>query len=237
MKQKKIAILQPNYIPWKGVFDLINQVDVFVFYDDVQYTKKDWRSRNKIKSPNGEYWLTVPVATKGKREQLIFEAEIDNTQIWQSKHYKSICNSYNKAPYFEKYKYIIDEIYINNKWDKLVDLNIFATKLIADTLGIKVEWYKSSDYNFTGDKNGEKVVKLCKELDCNYFINGPASKAFMDDELFKQNDIQLKYMEYNYPEYKQLYPPFDHYVTVLDTLFHCGEESKKLIFEKGNKNV
>lgn len=107
MKPRKIAILQPNYIPWKGVFDLINQVDAFVFYDDVQYTKKDWRSRNKIKSPNGEHWITVPIATKGKREQLIFEAEIDNTQIWQSKHYKSIWSSYNKAPYFEEYKYII----------------------------------------------------------------------------------------------------------------------------------
>ena len=232
MKPRKIAILQPNYIPWKGVFDLINQVDVFVFYDDVQYTKKDWRSRNKIKSPNGEHWITVPVITKGKREQLISEAEIDNTQNWQSKHYKSILGSYSKAPYFDQYSYIIDEIYINNKWKKLVDLNIFSTKLIADILGIKVEWYKSSDYNFTGDKSGEKVVKLCKQFDCNYFINGPASKAFMNQELFNKNNIELKYMEYEYPQYKQLYPPFDHYVTVLDTIFHCGEEAKKFIFTR-----
>ncbi len=235
MKTRKIAILQPNYIPWKGVFDLINQVDVFVFYDDVQYTKKDWRSRNTIKSPNGDIWLTVPVAHKGKREQLIYEAEIDNTQVWQNKHYKSICNSYKKAPYFEKYKYIVDEIYLNKTWDNLSELNIFATKLIAEALGIKVEWYKSSDYNFEGDKSGEKVVKLCQELDCNYFINGPASKEFMNHELFEENNIELKYMEYDYPEYTQLYPPFNHYVSVLDTLFHCGDEARKVIFKNESK--
>jgi hypothetical protein len=226
---RKIAILQPNYIPWKGNFDLINQVDVFVFYDDVQYTVKDWRNRNVIKSPNGDKWLSVPVIHKGRRDQLICEAVIDNSTNWQDVHYKTLKNNYQKLNGFKKYHYLLEDIYLNNKWDKLVDLNIFATKIIAKALGIKVEWAKSSELNFDGSKDGEKALKICKHFNADYFINGPASKPFMNEELFNENGVKLNYMEYTYKEYNQLYPPFNHYVTVFDTLFNCGEDAKKYI--------
>ena len=223
---RKIAILQPNYIPWKGVFDLINQVDVFVFYDDVQYTTKDWRNRNKIKTPNGELWLTVPVIHKGRREQLICEAEIDNTTNWQKTHYKSIFSNYQKAPYFEQYHFLLEELYLKSKWALINDLDIFATKRIAEILGIGVEWYRSSDLRCEGTKQGGKVVQICKKLKCDYFINGPASKDFMDEKLFSSEDIILDYMKYSYDEYDQSYPPFNHYVSVLDVLFNCGANAK-----------
>lgn len=227
---RKIAILQPNYIPWKGVFDLINQVDVFVFYDDVQYTIKDWRNRNKIKTPNGELWLTVPVIHKGRRDQLIYEAEIDNTVNWQLNHYKSIMTNYKKAPYFKDFEFLLNDIYLEKKWTHIADLDIYVTKKICEIMGIEVEWYRSSELNCFGSKDGTKVVEICKQLDCNYFINGPAAKEFMDEELFFKNNITLKYMEYNYPEYEQLYPPFNHYVSVFDILFCCGEGAKINIF-------
>lgn len=229
---KKIAILQPNYIPWKGVFDLINRVDTFVFFDDVQYTKKDWRNRNKIKTKEGDIWLTIPVITKGKKDQLILEAMIQPDTKWQEKHYQTIVNNYKNAKYFDKSHHILEEIYLNKEWENLCELNIFSTKLIAEVLGIDVSWVRSSDLELHGDKSGERVVKICKKLDCNYFINGPASRQFMNEELFRENGIRLEYMEYNYREYEQMYKPFSHNVTVLDTIFNCGDQAPKYIFEK-----
>jgi hypothetical protein len=226
---KKIAILQPNYIPWKGVFDLISRVDVFVFYDDVQFTVKDWRSRNRIRTPHGDLWLTVPVLSKGLRDQRICDAVIDPLSNWQSKHYKALKASYHKARYFRDYEYLLEEIYLAHKWSKIADLNIFSTKLIASVLGLEVEWRRSKDLAQSGSKNGERAINLCKSLGCDYFINGPSARAFMDESLFRQSGIELDYMSYSYPEYPQLHQPFVHEVTVLDVIFNCGPEAGKFI--------
>lgn len=228
---RKIAILQPNYIPWKGTFDLINRVDVFVFYDDVQYTVKDWRNRNKIKTQHGEKWLSVPVIHKGRREQLIHEAEIDPASNWQQVHHKAILHAYLKAPFFKMFEYLLDEIYLNHKWFKIADLDIFATQKIAEALGIEVQWARSKNLCVSGRKDGEKAIRICKEFQCCHFINGPASRPFMNEQLFHDAGIKLEYMDYAYDEYPQLYPPFNHFVTVLDVLFNCGKHSRKYIFK------
>ncbi len=227
---KKVAMLQSNYIPWKGVFDLINKVDVFVFYDDVQYTKRDWRNRNKIRTSNGDLWLTVPVFTKGKREQIICDVEINQDSNWQEKHYNTLRLNYSKAPYFEKYKYILEDFYIKHKWKKLSEMNIYMTKEICKILNITTEFKNSVDLECFGDKNGEKVIKICNKLNCDYFINGPSSKEFMNEELFKNNNITLEYMTYDYPEYKQLHEPFCHNVTILDLLFNTGDDAPYYIW-------
>lgn len=226
---KKIAILQPNYIPWKGVFDLISRVDVFVFYDDVQFTSKDWRSRNKIRTAHGELWLTVPVLVKGRREQRICDAVIDPLSNWQGKHYKALRANYQKARYFGDYEYLLHEMYQRRQWTNLAELNIFATKLIAETLGLRVEWHRSVDLGQTGGKNGERAVKLCRMLGCDAFINGPSARAFTDASLFRENGITLDYIEYAYPEYEQLHRPFVHEVTVLDVLFNCGPDARRYV--------
>lgn len=232
-RNRKIAILQPNYIPWKGVFDLINRVEVFVFFDDVQYTAKDWRNRNKIKTKDGDIWLTVPVKTKGLRDQKICEAHIDTTSKWQENHYKTIKNAYKNAKFYKEYEYLLEQIYIEHKWELISDLNIFSTKLIADALGISVQWELSSKLNIEGSKDGERAIKICKALDCNYFINGPASKAFMNASLFEEHKIHLTYIDYEYKEYTQLYKPFNHQVSIFDVLFNCGDDAKELIFKRG----
>lgn len=226
---RKIAILQPNYIPWKGVFDLISRVDVFVFYDDVQYTAKDWRSRNRIRTAHGDLWLTVPVLTKGRRDQRICDAVIDLASNWQGKHYKALRANYQKARYFRNYEYLLEEIYLNRTWSNLADLNIFATKLIAAALGIEAEWHRSKDLGQSGSKNGERAINLCRSLGCDHFINGPSARAFMNAELFRENGIELDYISYSYPEYEQLHQPFLHQVTVLDVLFNCGPDARKLV--------
>ena len=231
---KSVAMLQSNYIPWKGVFDLINRVDIFVFYDDVQFTKKDWRSRNKIPSANGDIWLTVPVLTKGKFDQLICDTIIDRSENWQKKHFKTLTLNYAKAPYIKDYSSLLFDFYQREEWENLSKMNQYMTKYICDILGIKTEFYSSEQFGLTGSKDGEKVIKICKELGCDSFLNGPASKAFMDEEKFKDAGIELRYMEYNYPEYRQLYMPFNHNVSILDLLFMTGPNAPQYIFPKGD---
>lgn len=225
----KIAILQSNYIPWKGVFDMINQVNKFVFFEDVQYTKRDWRTRNKIKTANGELWLTVPV-NKTNRDTKIFEVEVCNTEDWQKKHYDSIKHNYAKAPYFQKYHWILEKLYLERKWENLSEFNMFATILIARELGITTEFYNSKDLNTTGTKD-DKLIEICEKLGGDFYLSGPAAKDYIVNEKFKNHNIRLAYIKYDaYPEYKQLHGEFNHFVTVLDVLFHCGEESPKYIF-------
>lgn len=229
---KRIAILQPNYLPWKGVFDLANRVDAFVFLDDVQYTTKDWRNRNRIKGPNGEIWLTVPVVSKNLREQLICDAKIDNSSSWQIKHARAIEHSYAKAPFFDDFRDFIQSIYFENEWANLADLNIQTTMALAKRLGIEVNWFRASDLGQDGQKTGEKIIKICKLLACDHFINGPSSREFMNQDLFDMNNITLEYIEYKYPIYPQLHGEFNHQVSVLDVLFSMGPEAKKVIFDR-----
>ena len=223
-------MLQSNYIPWKGVFDLINRVDVFVFYDDVQFTKRDWRSRNRIPSANGGIWLSVPVLTKGARDQLICEAAIDLSVDWQQKHHKTLTLNYAKAPYIKDFYSLLEDFYQTRRWDNLSEMNMYMTRYICDILGIETEFLTSQQLNVAGSKDGEKIIKICEILGCDYFINGPASKAFLDEEKFKSAGISLEYMDYSYPEYRQLYRPFDHHVSVLDLLFMTGPDASRYIF-------
>jgi len=229
---KSVAMLQSNYIPWKGVFDLIHKADVFVFYDDVQFTKRDWRSRNKIPTANGDVWLTVPVLTGGKREQLVCDTMIDTDVNWQQKHYKTLTMNYAKAPFIKDCTRLLQDFYLEKRWNNLSEMNIYMTKYICKTLGIETDFINSKELSATGSKDGEKVIKICKVLGCDHFINGPASKAFMDEEKFANAGVTLEYMEYNYPEYRQLYRPFNHHVSILDLLFMTGPDAPDYIFNR-----
>lgn len=220
----KCAILQSNYIPWKGVFDMINQVDTFVFLEDVDFTVRDWRTRNRIKTANGAMWLSVPVK-KSARGTKIFEIEICQDTNWQLHHYKTICNAYKKASYFDNYHDIIEEIYLTRKWHNLSEFNIYATKLLAQALNINATFVTSKELNTNGLKD-DKLIEICKKVGADFYLSGPAAKNYITPEKFLNANIELAYMDYNhYPEYKQLHGEFDHYVSVLDLLFNCGENS------------
>lgn len=225
---KKVAILQSNYIPWKGVFDMINQVDVFVFFEDVDFTKRDWRTRNKIKTPNGDIWLTVPVK-KAPRGTKIFEIEISQENDWQEKHYQTISQYYKKAPYFKEYKWILDKLYKEIKWNNLSEFNIYTTKLLSEILGIKTEFVNSKDLETNGMKD-DKLIEICKKVGGNFYLSGPAAKDYIENEKFKKEGIGLAYITYDYPEYEQLTGEFNHYLSVLDVMFNCGEKAKDYIF-------
>jgi len=220
---KKIAILQSNYIPWKGYFDIIGMVDEFIIYDEVQYTKNDWRNRNKIKTPVGLQWITVAVYQKSL-QQKISETEISNRK-WGVKGWNSIKANYAKAPYFKTHSPLFEEFYHTAKSTRLSEINVALIKLICDQLGIPTLITNSADYSLTGDPT-EKLINLCKQAGASSYLSGPAAKNYLREDLFKQEGIEIKWMDYEgYPEYPQLYPPFQHGVSIIDLLFNTGSAS------------
>lgn len=172
---KRVAILQSNYIPWKGYFDIIRNVDAFIFYDSVQYTKNDWRNRNKIKTPNGVEWITIPVEFKSLGQR------IDETQVarrdWNIKHWKTLSNNYAKAPCFRKYKDLFEDIYTKQLSDvtNLSQINFILIKNICDFLGIKTELLWDKDLGLIEGKT-EKLVDLCQKMEASEYVSGPAAK-------------------------------------------------------------
>ena len=222
-------MLQSNYLPWKGVFDMINQVDLFIFCEDVQYTRKDWRNRNRIITSNGVSWITVPVKSKNRRDQLIYQAEICNKYNWQRKHFKSFQTNYSKALFYNEYKWIIEDIYLSREWKNLSNLNIYTTKLISKVLKIKTKFINSLDLDYKGKKD-DMIIDVCKKLNADYFLSGPAAKNYINPQKFKDEKIVLNYTKYEYPEYNQLHKPFYHFVTILDLIFNCGDNSPYYIW-------
>lgn len=225
---KTVAILQSNYIPWKGYFDMINSVDEFILYDDMQYTRRDWRNRNKIKTPHGLQWLTIPVKVKGKFYQKIKETEVTDDD-WRNNHWKSITLNYTHAPYFDYYKNDFEKIYLGNTEKMLSNINYNFILKICEILKIKTKISWSSDY-ILADGKTERLVDLCKQAGATRYISGPAAKDYIVKSFFDDEKIKLEYMNYsNYPEYEQFHPPFVHSVSVLDLIFHTGPDAYKYL--------
>lgn len=222
---KKIAVLQSNYIPWKGYFDIINSVDCFIFHDDLQYTKNDWRNRNKIKTEKGPAWLTIPVGTSEKR--LICEVEIKDSR-WQKEHWRKICQNYSRAPYFRKYSDFFEYIYTKQQWSTLSELNQTLIKGISkDLLGITTVFDDSRKFCLEETK-AKRMIELLKKVECSTYLSGPAAQSYINEKEFKNFGITVQWMNYSgYSEYNQFYPPFSHDVTILDLLFHTGINFRK----------
>lgn len=226
VKQKKIAIIQSCYIPWKGYFDIIKYVDEFVLFDDMQYTIRDWRNRNKIKTPNGLMWLTIPIRVKGGYYQKIRETVISDPG-WNRRHWKSIVQNYSKAKYFHTYREIFEELYLRSNKRFLSEINYRFLIAICEILGINTKLSWSMDYRLVEGKT-ERLIDLCKQAGTTEYISGPTAKGYIDEELFGQEGISLKYMDYSgYPEYNQLFPPFEHRVSIIDLIFNEGPYAPK----------
>jgi hypothetical protein len=227
-----VVILQPSYIPWRGYFDQINKADIFVFYDDVQYDKHGWRNRNRIKNHQGGQWLTIPVHTKGVVVENIpiNEIEIAWEQPWAERHLRAIQQSYGKAEYFKQYSGWLEEVYCRRP-ERLADFTIPVTIELARKLGIcHTRFLRSSELKANGQKT-DRLIEILSQIGTTHYISGPSAKSYIEDEKFQAAGITLEYMEYNYPEYSQLYPPFDPYVSILDLLFMTGPDAPKYIFK------
>jgi len=218
---KKIAILQSNYIPWKSYFDIIKQVDTFVVYDEVQYTKNDWRNRNKIKTPNGLQWLTIPVKQKSL-DQKIFETEVAE-QSWRRKHLNSIRLNYARAPFFDLHSQKIEKLYEGNEI-LLSEINLKFIKGICKILNIQTQIIDSKELHLTGDKN-QRLIDACKKLNATHYLSGKSAQSYIDLSQFDDNNIVIEWMDYSYfKDYQQLFPPFEIGVSVLDWIFNTNCE-------------
>jgi len=223
---KRAAILQSNYIPWKGYFDIINAVDEFILLDDVQYTKHDWRNRNRIKTPQGIQWLTIPIRTRGRWPLPIRDVEVEPS-AWARKHWKTIAQSYGKAVHFKQLGPVFEQLYATLDERHLSDLNRRFITTICGLLGIRTRITWSMDYCLVEGRN-ERLVDLCRQVGADVYLSGPAAKAYLDEGLFRAHSIQVQYMDYSgYPEYEQLYPPFEHAVSILDLLFCQGDDAPR----------
>lgn len=223
---KRIAIVQSNYIPWKGYFDLIAAVDEFILYDDMQYTRRDWRNRNQIKTPQGVQWLSIPVLAKGKYYQKIRETEIDG-DTWAATHWKSLTQNYRRAPHFAEIADWLEPLYLANTYTHISPLNRCFIEAVCDYLGIRTKISNSWDYPLADGKT-ERLADLCIKAVGSEYISGPAAKGYIEENVFADNSIKLTWYDYaGYPEHPQLWGKFTHHVTILDLLFNCGKNAHR----------
>lgn len=223
-RRKVVAIVQSSYIPWKGYFDLIRRVDEFILYDDAQYTRRDWRNRNRIKTPMGLQWLSIPVEVKGKYQQAIKDTRISDP-TWNERHLKSIRANYARAPYYRQYKDVIAHLFLGSRSTMLSEINLRFLSGVCDLLQINTRLTWSMDYQAVEGRT-ERVVALCRQSGATEYLSGPSARSYVDPAQFERAGITLTYMDYGgYREYPQLHPPFDHYVSILDLLLNTGPEA------------
>lgn len=225
---RTVGVIQSNYIPWKGYFDIIHDVDVFVFYDDVQFTKNDWRNRNRIKTPVGPRWLSIPVGKAQNR--LIQEVAIDDRE-WPAQHWALLKTHYAETPYFHLYAPMLEDVYLARTWTNLSALNHHLIRRIArECLGIRTECRDSREFGPVGTKQ-DRLLDLLKKVGAEAYLSGPSARGYIDEASFEQAGIRLVWKDYEgYPEYPQLHPPFLHQVTILDLLFHVGPAAPQYIW-------
>jgi len=224
---KKIAILQSNYIPWKGYFDLINMVDEFILFDTAQYTKNDWRNRNKIKTKQGLSWLTIPCRQESLSQKIMDTCVSDHK--WQKKHWSSIQQNYSKTPYFKQYKDAFEDFYLNSTETSLSQVNFKLIQIVNEILGIKTKLCWSSEFDLV-EGQIEKLLGICQQAGADVYLSGPAAKDYFDESLAEKMNIQVEWMDYSgYPEYTQLHPPFEHGVTILDLIFNEGPNATQFM--------
>jgi len=224
MNAKKICITQSNYIPWKGYFDIIRSMDEVILYDDMQYTKRDWRNRNQIKTPQGLLWLSIPVEVKGKYRQAIKDTRISDSH-WAEKHWRTLQLNYARAPHFKAYEETIAALYLQCGETFLSAINYRFLEGINRLLGIDTPMRFSSDFQLAEGQT-QRLVDLCKQAGATDYYSGPSARDYLDESLFNQEGIRVHYFDFSgYPEYPQLYPPFEHSVTALDLIFNTGVEA------------
>lgn len=227
---KRVAVLQSNYIPWKGYFDIVTAVDEFILYDDVQFTKNDWRNRNLVKTVQGKKWLTIPVRVRSLHQN-INEVTVADRR-WPIRHWRTISNNYRAAPYFSHYKDYLRKLFCETEELYLSQINHRFLCAILEILDVKTKVTWSTDYAPIRGTGTERVVDLCRVAGATHYLSGPAAKAYIKSERFAEAGIELEYMDYaGYPEYSQPYPPFDHTVSIIDLILMCGPRAPYYISE------
>lgn len=223
-----VAIHQPNFIPWIGYFYKIAKSDAFVFLDDVQYSKNSFINRNKIKTPQGVNWLTIPVKQAGRFGQTIMETTIVNPQKALNKVVKTIEQNYKKAAFFNDYFDEFAQI-LNSNPEKLAKLNMDLILWVSAILDFQTTFYISSEMEDIEGSSTDRLVSICKKLGGTVYFSGFGGMNYQEEEIFKKNNIQLKVTDFNHPEYKQLWGNFEKSLSIIDLIFNEGPKSIEII--------
>jgi hypothetical protein len=218
-----VAVLQPGYLPWLGFFDQLRRADVFVYYDDVQFDKHGWRNRNRIKTQSGPLWLTVPVRHTGLGFPKILDVEIDNRTPWARKHVASIRQAYARAPHLDRYLPALEEL-LHRPWQRLVDLDLACAALIAEWLGLSRRIERSSTLGITGERS-ERLLNMCRHLGASRYLSGDSAQSYLNVPLFESHGIPVEWQRYSHPTYPQLHGGFVPFMSTVDLVLNCGDES------------
>ena len=220
----RVGLIQSNFIPWKGYFDFIDDVDLFIYYDDMQFSKGSWRNRNKIKTEKGLAWATVPVLHKNL-EQLICDTHIDYSSDWIQKITGQLYHAYRYAPHYEQYAGDFLAI-LNKKYKTISELNIHINKWIMGLLGIKTKIRMSNEFHAAGVKT-DRILDIMDKVGADVYLSGPTAKGYLEEEKFARCGVTLEYKNYEYPAYVQQFGKFESQVSILDLLFNVGADKKK----------
>jgi hypothetical protein len=222
-----LAVLQPGYLPWLGFFDQLLRSDIFVLYDDVQFDKNGWRNRNRIKSPTGPHWLTVPVRVSSL-SQRILETQIDDRQPWARKHLGTIRQFYAGAPYLKRYLPELEELLAGRRWECLIDLDIAVIQLFCAWLGIERRMVRASSLGISGERS-ERLLNICRHFGARHYLSGAAAQSYLDLGLFADHGIEVTFQNYEHPVYPQQHGPFVPLLSALDLLLNCGDDGAFII--------
>jgi hypothetical protein len=227
-----VTVHQPDHLGYLGFYHKIMNAEKYVVLDNVQFAKREFIHRNRIRGAHDALWLSVPVLTKGRYKQKILDVEINPTQSWQKEHWGRIYHSYCKAPYFEDYGPVFETIY-STQWEKLVDLNLRLIRTIFGLLGMSVDMYLASELGVEG-KATELLINITQAVGGDTYLSGPGGRDYMDEALFEERDVGLAYNQFEHPEYEQRYEPFLPYMAVIDLLFNCGPQSIDVLRSAGH---
>lgn len=228
MTPKTVAIVQSSYIPWKGYFDLLRQSDLFVLYDDAQYTTRDWRNRNRIKTKDGLLWLSIPVEVHGHRDQRVRDAKIAQAG-WNHRHWKAIASAYARAPHFKDSRDRLEDLFARATSPWLSEVNRHFIDGFSGWLGITTPLRWSSDFDLVSGKS-ERLAAICAQAGATTYLSGPAAREYLSESVFAAAGIAVRYMDYGgYPAYPQVHGAFEHAVSIVDLLVHTGSEAPRYL--------
>ncbi|RLC47709.1 MAG: hypothetical protein DRH70_02755 [Candidatus Coatesbacteria bacterium] len=226
----RAVILQPGYLPWVGFFDLAAKSDIFVILDCVQFDKRSWRNRNRIRTATGWQWLTVPVLTKGRFTQRIDETMIDNTHNWAHKHLAAIRTCYARAPYVKEFWPLLSEA-LSRRWERLLDLDMYLIKMIDDAFQLGTNYVMASSLSPSGRK-ADLILEICKIVGADHYLNGDMGRSYLEPGPFEANGIKLEFHNYTHPIYPQCYDGFESHMSAIDLLLNCGADGRRYILRR-----
>ena len=219
------AVHQPQYLPWLGYFSKLDAADVFVIYDDTQYKHDEWQNRNRIKTPHGVQWLTVPV--HHSQGELVRDIRIDNLKPWPRKHANALTTNYGRSPFCEQYAGGLAAVY-TMEWERLAELSITLIELVCSHLGIDTPMVRSSELGYDG-RSTDALISICKAVGADTYLSGPGGHDYLETERFEAEGISLTFHDFEHPVYEQTYGEFEPYLSAIDLLFNRGPESLSII--------